>query len=47
MQLTWEQFRTDLVDRFLPLSVREARAQEFEQLTQGNMTIPQYDALFT
>ena len=34
----------DLIDRFLPSSGLEARAREFELLTQENMTMAQYDA---
>ena len=45
--LTWEQFQLDLIDRFLLPSVYEAKAWEFELLTQGNMTVAQYDAQFT
>ena len=41
---TWEQFQSHLIVRFLPLSAQEAKAREFEQLTQGNVTVAQYDA---
>ena len=44
MPLTWEQFQTNLIDKFLPPNVHEAKAWEFEQLTQGIMTIAWYDA---
>ena len=30
--LTWDEFQQDLIDRFLPPCVRDAKAQEFEQL---------------
>lgn len=46
--LGWREFTDALMNRFLPLSVREARATEFERLVQTtNMTVAEYDVLYT
>lgn len=45
--IMWEEFRTVFMDRFLPASVRDARAYEFEALMQTlNMTILEYEIMF-
>uniref|UniRef100_A0A6N2MM29 Retrotransposon gag domain-containing protein n=1 Tax=Salix viminalis TaxID=40686 RepID=A0A6N2MM29_SALVM len=44
---TWEEFSTMFLDRFLPQSVRDARLYEFERLSQGSMTVDEYDMKFT
>ncbi|EOY14114.1 Uncharacterized protein TCM_033375 [Theobroma cacao] len=47
VSLTWSEFSTTFLDRFLPLSVRNARAREFEALVQTlSMTVLQYDIKF-
>ncbi|XP_017976442.1 PREDICTED: uncharacterized protein LOC108661959 [Theobroma cacao] len=46
--LTWSEFSTAFLDQFLPLSVRNARAREFETLIQtSSMTVLEYDIKFT
>ena len=35
------------LDKFLPQSVRDARLYEFERLTQGSMTVDEYNLKFT
>ncbi|XP_038702123.1 uncharacterized protein LOC119998777 [Tripterygium wilfordii] len=46
--LRWEEFTEAFMARFLPRSVREARAHEFEKLVQTfGMTVTEYDILFT
>ncbi|KAF7820814.1 DNA/RNA polymerases superfamily protein [Senna tora] len=46
--MTWEEFRGAFIDRFLPQSVRDARAREFETLKQiPSITVTEYDCLFT
>lgn len=42
----WEEFKKAFMDRFIPPSVRTARAQEFEHLKQGSMTVDEYDTQF-
>ena len=46
-QWTWNEFSTMFLDRFLPQSVRDARLYEFERLSQGSMTVDEYDLKFT
>ncbi|MDM9586367.1 retrotransposon gag family protein [Nostoc sp. GT001] len=43
---TWHEFKVIFLDRFVPQDYREARIYEFLALTQGNMTVDQYDAKF-
>lgn len=46
-QWTWKEFSSMFLDRFLPQSVRDARLYEFERLSQGSMTVDEYDLKFT
>ncbi|XP_065854728.1 uncharacterized protein [Euphorbia lathyris] len=43
----WPQFRDSFLERFLPPSVKEATALEFEVLKQGGMTVSEYEMKFT
>ncbi|XP_017974536.1 PREDICTED: uncharacterized protein LOC108661597 [Theobroma cacao] len=46
--LAWSEFSTTFLDRFLSLSVRNARARKFETLVQtSSMTVSDYDIKFT
>ena len=45
--LTWVTFHETFINRFLPLSLQQARAREFEHLKQENLTVTEYDAQFT
>ena len=46
--MTWTEFSTAFLARFLHQSVRDARAREFEQLVQREqMTVSEYDIQFT
>ncbi|WRX11172.1 Retrotransposon gag domain - like 10 [Theobroma cacao] len=46
--LAWSEFSAAFLDQFLPLSVRNARAREFETLVQTlSMTVSEYDIKFT
>ena len=45
---TWEEFREFFMERFLPESVRKAKAREFEDLRQiPSMSVSEYDIRFT
>ncbi|WMV19984.1 hypothetical protein MTR67_013369 [Solanum verrucosum] len=44
--ITWDCFSETLLDRFFPIKLREARAQEFMNLRQGNMTVQEYGFKF-
>ena len=46
-QWTWKEFSSMFLDRFLPQSVRDAQLYEFERLSQGSMTVDEYDLKFT
>ncbi|EOY08406.1 Uncharacterized protein TCM_022818 [Theobroma cacao] len=46
--LAWSEFSAAFLDRFLPLSVCNARTREFETLVQtSSMTVSEYDIKFT
>ena len=44
--MTWEEFK-DFMCNFFPASTRHAKAREFLELKQGNMTVLEYVAKFT
>ena len=44
--LTWEIFEERFRERFLSPQFREARADEFHTIWQGNMTVDQYEIRF-
>ncbi|XP_047979077.1 uncharacterized protein LOC125220996 [Salvia hispanica] len=41
--MTWEDFKTELYNKYVPKSYRKAKASEFHNLTQGRMTVTEYD----
>ncbi|XP_057958786.1 uncharacterized protein LOC131151563, partial [Malania oleifera] len=43
---TWERFKELFFDRYFPSSVREEKIKEFTNLTQGDMTVVEYEAKF-
>ncbi|KAH0636085.1 hypothetical protein KY290_036497 [Solanum tuberosum] len=44
--ITWECFSETFLDRFFPIELKEARAQEFMNLRHGNMTVQEYGLKF-
>ncbi|XP_041011310.1 uncharacterized protein LOC121255088 [Juglans microcarpa x Juglans regia] len=44
--ITWECFKEVFLDCFFPQSLRESRARQFMDLTQGTMTVDQYATKF-
>ena len=44
--MTWGEFRELFMGNFFPASVRHAKAWEFLELKQGNMTVLEYVAKF-
>ncbi|XP_057775173.1 uncharacterized protein LOC130994159 [Salvia miltiorrhiza] len=44
--LTWEQFKTALVDKYIPRSYRKQKEMEFSNLKQGKKTVAEYDHEF-
>jgi hypothetical protein len=45
--ITWARFKEVFNDQYFPRIVQEAKAREFMDLVQGNMTVAQYAAKFT
>ena len=45
--MTWGEFRELFIGKFFPASIRHAKAREFLELKQGNMTVLEYVAKFT
>ena len=45
--MTWGEFRELFIGKFFPASARHAKAWEFLELKQGNMTVLEYVAKFT
>ena len=45
--MTWGEFQELFMDKFFPTSAKHAKAQEFLELKQGNMTVLEYVAKFT
>ena len=39
---SWEEFKMAFIDHYLPYEVREARADQFLNLRQGNMSVREY-----
>ncbi|CAM8999655.1 unnamed protein product [Rhodiola kirilowii] len=46
-RMEWEEFKMLFLDRFLPVSVRDSRAREFESLKHEGMSITDYANRFT
>ncbi|XP_042012158.1 uncharacterized protein LOC121760580 [Salvia splendens] len=40
---TWEEFKEEVYDKYIPMSYRRAKIVEFHTLKQGNMTVTEYD----
>ena len=45
--MTWGEFKELFMGKFFPSSARHAKAWEFLELKQGNMTVLEYVAKFT
>ena len=44
---TWELFKSAFYEKYFPESIRFQMEKEFIKLTQGNMTVAQYEAEFS
>ena len=44
--MTWGEFQELFMEKFFPASTRHAKAEEFLELKQGNMTMLEYVAKF-
>ena len=45
--MTWGEFKELFMGKFFPTLARHAKAREFLELKQGNMTVLEYVAKFT
>ncbi|XP_057790910.1 uncharacterized protein LOC131008024 [Salvia miltiorrhiza] len=45
-ELTWEQFKIVLCEKYIPRSYRKKKEMEFVSLKQGNKMVAEYDRLF-
>ncbi|KAA0067055.1 reverse transcriptase [Cucumis melo var. makuwa] len=45
--ISWDEFKTAFFDKFYPRSFRDAKHNEFLRLTQGSMTIAEYEKKYT
>ncbi|XP_047978941.1 uncharacterized protein LOC125220849 [Salvia hispanica] len=41
--MTWEDFKAEVYDKYIPKSYRKAKAAEFYNLTQGRLSVTEYD----
>ncbi|XP_042056264.1 uncharacterized protein LOC121800831 [Salvia splendens] len=41
--MTWVGFKTEIYNKYVPKSYRKEKASEFYNLTQGRMTVTEYD----
>ncbi|XP_042012223.1 uncharacterized protein LOC121760650 [Salvia splendens] len=41
--LTWEEFKEEVYNKYVPMSYRGSKVVEFHTLKQGNMTVTEYD----
>ncbi|XP_042059478.1 uncharacterized protein LOC121803981 [Salvia splendens] len=41
--LTWDEFKEEVYNKYVPMSYRRAKTVEFHTLKQGNMTVTEYD----
>ena len=40
--INWDFFSETIMEKFFPIELREAKAQEFMNLRQGNITVQEY-----
>ncbi|XP_047983475.1 uncharacterized protein LOC125224159 [Salvia hispanica] len=45
-QMTWNEFKTGMYDKYIPKSYRKAKEVEFYNLKQGRMSVTEYDIMF-
>ena len=44
--MSWEQFKEEFTDKFVPASYRDAKAEEFFRLEQGTLSVIDYERIF-
>ena len=45
--MSWEQFKEEFTDKFVPASYRDAKAEEFFRLEQGTLSVTDYERSFS
>ena len=45
--VSWEQFKEEFTDKFVPASYRDAKAEEFFRLEQGTLSVTDYERRFS
>ena len=41
--MMWEDFKAEIYDKYIPKSYRKAKVAEFYHLTQGHLSVTEYD----
>ena len=45
--VSWTQFKEEFIDKFVPSSYRDAKAEEFFRLEQGILSVTDYERSFS
>ena len=45
--VSWVQFKEEFIDKFVPASYRDAKAEEFFRLEQGTLSVTDYERSFS
>ncbi|XP_042009140.1 uncharacterized protein LOC121757703 [Salvia splendens] len=45
-EMTWEEFKTEIYEKYIPKSYRKKKETEFYHLKQGRMSVTDYDRMF-
>ena len=45
--VSWAQFKEEFIDKFVPASYRDAKAEEFFRLEQGTLSVTDYERSFS
>ena len=45
--VSWEQFKEEFTDKFVPASYQDAKAEEFFKLEQGTLSVTDYERSFS
>ena len=45
--VSWAQFKEEFIDKFVPASYRDAKAEEFFRLEQGTFSVTNYERSFS
>ena len=45
--MSWAQFKEEFIDKFVPASYRDAKAEEFFRLEQGTLSVTDYEWSFS